>query len=82
MRKHLAILTAALCFASVTAGSASAQNRPLTCADFVRNPDGSWSPVAPVLIKGVTMGPGVAFRPGVSFGGVDLASILERQCPH
>lgn len=54
--------------------------QPLSCADFVRNPNGSWSPVRPVTLNGVTMGPGVQFVPGVSFGGVDLASILNQQC--
>jgi hypothetical protein len=52
----------------------------LTCSDFVRNPDGSWSPVRVITLNGVTMGPGVAFSPGVAFGGVDLATILNRQC--
>lgn len=81
MGKHLLILTA-LCLAGLVPITASAQNRPLTCADFVRNPDGSWSPVVPVFLNGVTMGPGVSFRPGVSFGGIDLASVLNRQCSY
>lgn len=56
-------------------------NVPLTCADFQRNADGSWSPLHPVTINGVTMGgPGVQFREGVSFGGVDLAAALNKQC--
>ena len=80
MRKPLSTL-AALSLAGLTPGAAVAQNALLTCSDFARNPDGSWSPVRPVFINGVTMGPGVRFMPGVSFGGVDLASILNRQCP-
>jgi len=75
MRKHLLSLIA-LC--TVGVGPAAAQQ--LTCADFVRNPNGSWSPVRPITLNGVTMGPGVQFMPGVSFGGVDLASILNQQC--
>jgi hypothetical protein len=54
---------------------------PLTCGDFQRNPNGSWSPLHPVTVNGVTMGgPGVAFTEGVSFGGVDLAATLNKQC--
>jgi hypothetical protein len=53
---------------------------PLTCADFHQNPDGSWSPNHPVSINGVTMGTGVAFTEGVSFGGANIAAALDRQC--
>ncbi len=41
---------------------------------FQVNPDGSVSPRMQVTIGGVTMGPGVAFRSGASFSGVDVAS--------
>jgi hypothetical protein len=80
MRKPLSIL-AALAFAGLIPALAVAQNVPLTCADFVRNPDGSWSPMRPVTLNGVTMGPGVKFTPGVSFGGINLAAVLNQQCP-
>jgi hypothetical protein len=80
MRKHLSFF-AALCLIGLVPVAAAAQNGPLTCSDFSRNPDGSWSPVRPIFINGVTMGPGVRFTPGVQFGGVDLASILIKQCP-
>ena len=64
--------------------SLTAQDRPtvlLTCADFQRNLNGSWSPLHQVTINGVTMGgPGVAFTEGVSFGGGDLGAALNRQC--
>ena len=70
---------AALCLAGFVPVGASAQ-QTLNCSDFKKNPDGSWSPVRPVTLNGVTMGPGVSFNPGVSFGGVDLASILNKQC--
>jgi hypothetical protein len=80
MRKHLSILIA-LSIIGLTAGVAFAQTRPLTCSDFKRNPNGSWSPLVGITLNGVTMGPGVSFTPGVSFGGVDLASILNQKCP-
>jgi hypothetical protein len=81
MRRASCIL-AVCCAALGVANVASAQysSPPLTCQDFVRNPDGSWSPIHPVMMNGVTMGSGVAFREGVSFGGVDLAAALDRQC--
>jgi hypothetical protein len=70
----------ALCLLGLTPLVAHAQSRQLTCADFVRNANGSWSPLVPVTIGGVTMGPGVAFTPGVMFSGVDLAALLEKNC--
>lgn len=42
---------------------------------FISNPDGSVSPRMPVQVGGVTMGPGVTFTRGVSFGGMDVASL-------
>lgn len=45
---------------------------------FTRNSDGSISPRVGVHINGVSMGPGVAFGRGVSFGGVDLATLQGR----
>ena len=80
MRKPLSIL-AALCLASLTTGAALAQTTTtLSCSDFVRNPDGSWSSVKPVSFGGITLGPGVKFSPGVRFNGVDLGSTLNMHC--
>lgn len=60
---------------------APAPTAQLRCDDFTRNPDGSWSALHPVTINGVTLGgPGVRFREGVAFGGVDLAAILNQRC--
>jgi len=39
---------------------------------FLENPDGSLSPVRPIIVNGVRFGRGVSFGPGVSFGGVDF----------
>lgn len=80
MRKPLSIL-AALCFVGCLAGIASAQTQvTISCADFARNPDGSWSPVKPFTLGGITMGPGVKFTPGVLFNGLDFASALNQHC--
>jgi hypothetical protein len=43
-------------------------------------PPAMWSPRHAVRVNGVTMGPGVAFRPGVGFGGVDLGATLNQRC--
>lgn len=64
---------------------AQPQISTVPCDAFQHNPDGSWSPLHRVTITGpngqVTMGPGVAFRPGVAFMGIDMATVLNRQCP-
>ena len=82
MRKHLKTLTTALLLAGFTSSVVFAQARPLTCADFQRNPNGSWSALTPITLNGVSFGPGVSFTAGVSFGGIDLGAILNRQCSH
>lgn len=40
--------------------------------------NGMISPRVPVYINGITMGPGVGFGAGVSFGGFDIASIAGK----
>jgi hypothetical protein len=54
--------------------------RVLTCADFQKYPDGSWSPTRPVHIGKWLITPGVYVRPGDFIGGYDLGSALERSC--
>jgi hypothetical protein len=67
-------MTSKLAFATaigllVLAGSASAQSpqmtqtvsKPLSCGDFQRNLDGSWSPLIPMTLNGISFVPGVAF---------------------
>jgi len=57
----------------------------LDCRMFRHNPDGSWSPVAPVTISGpkgqVQIGPGASFDPGDRFMELDLGAALNAQCP-
>ncbi len=57
------------------------QNIPLDA--FKKNPDGSWSCVKQVTIKGpsgeIRIGPGMSFREGVQFMGIDLAALLNQQ---
>jgi hypothetical protein len=63
---------------------ANAQTPQIDCSQFRHNDDGSWSPLVPVRITGpngsVQIGPGVSFREGVAFMGIDLAALLDQQC--
>jgi hypothetical protein len=56
----------------------------IPCSVFQKNPDGSWSAKQQITITGpngqVTISPGVSYRPGVAFMGIDLAAQLEQQC--
>ncbi len=49
---------------------------------FTRHPDGSWEPKQTVTIKTnsgeITLSPGTRFRPGVQFGGIDVAQLCEQ----
>lgn len=45
---------------------------------FGRTADGSITPRVLLSIGGVTLSPGVSFRAGVSFSGVDLAVLAGR----
>ena len=61
------------------------ENFEIPCDAFERNDDGSWSVTRPMTVTGsdgspIQIGPGVTFRPGVSFKGFDLATMLEEQC--
>jgi hypothetical protein len=56
----------------------------LTCNDFQRNTDGSWSPTHDLTIRRagliVTIKPGESFGPGVTIIGLPLADMLDKQC--
>jgi hypothetical protein len=63
----------------------SAIGQILDCSKFRHNEDGSWTPISQFTITNqngshVSMGPGVSFRPGVQFSGIDLATLLNQQC--
>jgi len=64
---------------------ASAQQLNLPCDSFVKNDDGTWSALRSVPIRGVgeslTVREGSVLRPGAAIRGVDLAGILDQQCP-
>ena len=48
-------------------------------AVFKENADGSIEPLQRVRVGGVEFGPGVRFRQGVSFSGVDLTLYKGRE---
>jgi len=57
----------------------------LSCSDFKRNENGSWSPVHAVTITaedgtGVKMGPSTSFGGRTVFGKVRLAALLKKEC--
>jgi hypothetical protein len=59
-----------------------AQRTALTCRDFHKNPDGTWSPNAAMEIAGVRLFPMVGYRKGQVFGGLPLVDALEESCVH
>jgi hypothetical protein len=48
---------------------------------FIQHPDGSWEPRQPVTIaiggSSISLAPGVRFRRGVLFMGIDIAKLCE-----
>jgi hypothetical protein len=56
----------------------------LSCADFVRPDDGTWSAAHPVRITSsaasITLSTLAHFRAGTLYAGVDVAAILDPQC--
>jgi len=55
------------------------------CSAFQKNSDGSWSSVKSVTITSpqggqIQIGPGMTFRAGVLFMGLDLAKYLDQIC--
>jgi hypothetical protein len=73
---------------ALVASSALAQQptgqMEVDCSRFTHNPDGSWSVNQPLEIFSdsgrVRISPGPPFKPGMSFGGLDIAKLLDRQC--
>ena len=63
-----------------TSPPATLKSLNLSCSDFKQNTNGSWSPLHTVQIGPASIGTGVSFSPGVSFGGVNLAVLLNTEC--
>ena len=80
--------TALIAFALGVLGpdaGARAQRLDIPCDAFVKNDDATWSALRSVPIHGVgeslTIREGSVLRPGAAIRGVDLASVLDQQCP-
>jgi hypothetical protein len=62
-----------------------AQSIVLPCNEFIKNPDGSWTPQRDVPIAGLgrklTLRQGGALAPGAAILSIDFAALLEQQCP-
>lgn len=54
---------------------------PAGCADFQSAGNGQWRPLVRININNmITMGPGVSFGEGASFGGINIAGWLNNNC--
>ena len=66
-------------------GAARAQSGDLPCDAFAKNADGSWYATRNVDIPGtgqsLTIRQGSILRPGAAIRGLDLASMLDKECP-
>jgi len=58
--------------------------QPISCSDFRRNDDGTWTPLKTVTIGApqhqVQFGPDMSLRPGAVVNGVDLGGLLDVMC--
>jgi hypothetical protein len=62
-------------------------SKQFPCEAFVKNPDGSWTPLRDVNIRlpdgyVMTVGPAATFIPGKVALGPDVGSVIERECRH
>ena len=86
MRYRFTIATAAMALSAVGLSTATqAQSIVLPCEDFIKNPDGSWTPQRDVPVAGLgrklTLRQGGALAPGAAILSVDFAGLLDQQCP-
>ena len=76
--------TLALCLSLAVGASAlpqmAAAQQQLNCADFHRNPDGSWSPTHTFTTNGVTLDPSWHFYPGYVYGNTNVVAVLNQRC--
>ena len=52
----------------------------LSCGDFTRNRDNTWSPTHSIVVGVMAVSPTSSFRAGDSVGGTDLGAILDLEC--
>ena len=86
MRRRLVMSVLAIALeAGGLSGITQAQGISLPCEDFIKNPDGSWTPMRDVRVDGVgrklVLRAGGELRPGAAILSVDYAALLDQQCP-
>lgn len=85
MRRCLAMAVVAIALASGLSTGAQAEELALPCDAFMKNPDGSWTPMHDVPVNGmgrkIVLRQGGELRPGATILSVDFAALLESQCP-
>jgi hypothetical protein len=89
MPNTLSLSCSVIAILSVAAASHSFAQSPtravplaLTCREFHKNPDGTWSPNLPMEIGGVRLSPTVGYKKGQVIGGLPLVDVLEESCVH
>lgn len=84
MGHRCAIALALLLGLATSAGHARAEDH-IPCDSFMKNPDGSWVAVenaeVPGLGRKLTIRRGSILRPGATILSVDMAAMLDEQCP-
>ncbi len=78
----LSVAAASLSFAQTSASPPGTVPMALTCRDFHKNQDGTWSPNRPVQIGGTALSPDVSYTKGQVFDGLPLVEALEESCDH
>src|SRR5258708_39629696 len=86
MRHRFTISIVAIALSAICLNTATqAQSITLPCDDFIKNPDGSWTPQRDVPVVGLgrklTLRQGGALAPGAAILSVDFAALLDQQCP-
>ncbi len=56
-----------------------------SCDAFQKNPDGTWTCIKPVTVQIPVGGelkfhPGMTFRKGERYDGIDVATLLDQKC--
>ena len=55
-------------------------NSPATCADFVKNDDGTWSNIDPLVINGHNVYGRLVIPPNKELNGLNIVAQLELNC--
>jgi hypothetical protein len=85
MRDHAAVAVLVLVLAFTGAVPAARAQDRIPCDSFMKNPDGSWVALnntdIPGLGRKLTIRQGSVLRPGATILSIDMAAMLDEQCP-